>query len=214
MFDHKKWIKTFESDPGYNDAISHGVKVVRNDLPWNVIGVHHLSPEENSMNHHIYIDCLNEKGRRVKSEKINWEWEGKRLDQRADPVQMDKPVNEVPNLPIWAGQKIDIWHPDGETVTGLRANHPDEKKGNGELGNSIGHHSFFVVFQKNGVLDVPDIPEPMPHPEQMPTDYKVVAPPGNSVTEHQNFLKEEAKWGWLTYAAVLLNNRMHYFMRK
>lgn len=224
MFDHKKWIGDFLENPGYNDAVKYGVFIVRNDdAPWKVIGVHHLTPNENRGNHHIFIDALNESGKRVKSATIEWDWEGRGADEKKpNPLRLDKPVNEVPNLQFYsAGQIISIWHPDGESVLDMRCDYPDEFGPNGEVWNSIGHHSFFVVFQKvkQGIQipkPIPSLPPDVPSPPPVQPgamEYKFIAPPG-TVTQHMNILAKEFHDGWIAYAAVIIDNRVHHFLKK
>lgn len=160
------WIRTFKLRPGYNDAVDYGVIVERLRLArWKVLGVHHLAPSENRGNHHVFIDVLDKRGKRVQRARVHWTWEGRRPDEPANPILIDKPSNEVPDLPIFPGQVIRIWLPDGESVHGLRANHPREGDG-----NFMGHHSFLVVFQEadGGLLDPEPEPEPEPGPDPEP----------------------------------------------
>lgn len=218
MFDHRQWTRTFIESPGYNDAAKYGVFVVENEGPWKVIGVHHLTPEENHGECNIYIDCLNESGRRAKSEKVNWDWEGRRSDEEAQPVRMDKPVSEVPNIPIDSVQKISsIWHPDGESVLNLHTSPADEAAPGGEKWNSIGHHSFFIVFQKmrpGQALPKPDpilIEEPI-IPVGVGLEYKFIVPERGA--DQMKALEDESTDGWIAYAAAVINGRVHHYLRR
>ena len=221
MFDHRQWTKTFLENPGYNDAKDYDVLVVRNATqgPFKIIGVHHLTPEENSGKQNIFVDIIDEKGRRMEEEKAEWTWKDRRRNQNAPPLGMDKPANECPDIPIWGGMVISVWHPDGEKVLGIRSSHPDEKKPNGELGNMIGHHSFLVVFQKmEPGSTLPEPPPTIPPDEPSPPgvvalDYKFITPDG-PVTQHQEVLANESKEGWIAYSACYFNGRVHYFLRK
>ncbi len=53
-----------------NDATAYGVAVIPADLPagtlyWRTVLVHHLTPDENHANHHIFVDALDEQGARI-----------------------------------------------------------------------------------------------------------------------------------------------------
>lgn len=166
MFDWQSWRDKFLANPGYNDATDYGVIVSNIDNPlYDVIGVHHLRPDENRGNHHIFIDVLckpEQDGgpKRIMNAVVNWTWEDRTQSGLPDPVLIGKPENEIAALPFFSGVKINIWHPAGNGVTGLTAVHPDELGPNGEKWNSIGHHSFLVVFQEIGSGVV--IPPPPP----------------------------------------------------
>jgi hypothetical protein len=147
-----------------NDAAAYDVRIVQADVPegetyWQVIGVHHLTPEENRGKQNVFLEALDEDGRRVRDPFAwaGWTWEGRRPEERADPVPLDKPANEpANNIVMYFGQIVSVWlnglAPDGtdpsDQVQNLHTNHPDEPGPGGELWNSIGHHSFHVVFQR------------------------------------------------------------------
>ncbi|MEM7344823.1 MAG: carboxypeptidase-like regulatory domain-containing protein [Chloroflexota bacterium] len=133
--------------------------VAEGETYWKVIGVHHLEPRENFGNHHVYMEALDEEGNRVKNPPawVEWTWQGRRPDERADPVILDKPVAEAGgNLSMHFGQIVSIkvkgTNRDGQDKSDWAENmhtaHPDERLGDGSLLNSIGHHSFYVVFQR------------------------------------------------------------------
>ena len=147
-----------------NDAAAYDVRISQAEVPdgessWRVIGVHHLTPEENRGKQNVFLEALDEEGRRVWDPFAwaGWTWEGRRPDERADPVPLDKPANEpANNIVMHFGQIVSVWinglAPDGadlsDRVQNLHTNHPDEPGPGGELWNSIGHHSFYVVFQR------------------------------------------------------------------
>lgn len=116
---------------------------------WRVIGVHHLTGRENMGNHHVYCDVLDEQGNRLNGARLALTEEG------STPLYatIDKPANEAgTNFPMWKTTKARVkvdWPAQSlpsETVTGLRIDHPDE-----EVGNTWGHHSFYVVFQRSTI---------------------------------------------------------------
>jgi len=178
MFDfqahNREFIKAikFTNNP-MNDAKSYGVQihpannVEQGEMYWRVIGIHHLLPEENVGNHHVYIDALDENGNRVRPPAwVGWTWEGRRPTERADPAIIDKPANEPgTNIAMHFGMNVSIWMngnvPEkSDGVSGLSIAHPDEPLPDGRLLNTIGHHSFYVVYQltRKGSVDTPELP--------------------------------------------------------
>lgn len=165
MFDFRSQTKIFDTyyrqyGEAYNDAGVYGVIIHESQSTlWKVIGVHHLSGSENAGKHNIYFDVLDREGLRTNI-RIHWEWEGMHLNEQPNDVIIDKPDYEPGgNIALHSGQKVICWIADPTTgsvisdkVSGLHINHSDE-----EQGNTWGHHSFFIVFQK-----VTDIPDPRP----------------------------------------------------
>ncbi len=142
-----------------NDALAYGV-AIEGAAPapgtwyWQAVRVHHLTPEENGGNHHIYIDMLdpelgggsNSMGERVFGGRARVTWnDGEQL------VVVDKPLNEPgTNLPMWkwqvcAAEALGLPGRElpSDRVTGLHTGHPDEA-----VGNTLFHHSFSVTFVK------------------------------------------------------------------
>ena len=180
-FDHQDWNRKFIADTDYNDALGYGVVVKRHtpasgELYWKIIGVHHLTPDENRWNHHLYLDVLDKDGNRVVPAWISWGWEGQTPDQTASPVRADKPSSEpAGNIGIGGNQVINakcagrnsIFGTDGfsDEVRDVRISHPDEADG-----NTFGHHSFYVVWQlkEAGEVDPDPVPTPVPDPQPDP----------------------------------------------
>jgi hypothetical protein len=148
-----------------NDAQSkYGVRIVEADVAegetyWQVIGVHHLLPRENFSKHNVYVEALDEQGQRVRNPIawVGWTWQGRRSDERADPVPLDKPDAEAAgNVAVHFGQIISMWikglgrdgNDKSDRVENLHTAHPDEPTPDGALLNTLGHHSFYVVFQR------------------------------------------------------------------
>jgi hypothetical protein len=140
-----------------NDATSYGVRVQdANVAPgawyWQAVRVHHLTPQENGGNHHIYLDARDPalgggaEGARVNGGRLRVTWDG-----GEQIVTVDKPANEAgTNFPMWKWQVCAVeclGLPGGELpsdrVTGLHTGHPDEA-----AGNTLFHHSFHVTFVK------------------------------------------------------------------
>ncbi len=178
-----------------------GVRVVKAEVAegetyWRLIGVHHLLPEENASKHNIYIEALDEQGNRVRSPIAwaGWTWEGRRPNERADPVPLDKPDNETGgDIAIHFGQKASVWikglgrdaNDKSDRVENLHTAHPDEPLPDGRLLNTLGHHSFYIVFQRTrkqalatpvGTTPVPATPPP-PQPPAPPPQPPPPPPP-------------------------------------
>lgn len=120
---------------------------------WRIVGVHHLTPEENGSRHNAFVEVLDEQGNRVRDPnlKIGWTWEGRSEADLTTPL--DKPDHEpAGDVPIQKGMRLALWLVgDGrpsERATNLHFEHPDERTAAGEIWNSFGHHSFYVVFQR------------------------------------------------------------------
>lgn len=153
---------------------------------WRVLGVHHLTPAENRGNRHVFVDIVDETGARVQEPNLRlaWGWEGQRADEQANPRAFDKQGNEPnTNVDVYSGQRLWIEvSGDGlasDRVYNMHTNHPDEPGPNGETWNSIGHHSFYVLFQRTRATVAPVEPEPTEPPAQA---FRFEAWP----TEHRN----------------------------
>jgi hypothetical protein len=148
-----------------NDAgQKYGVRIVQADVAegetyWKVIGVHHLLPRENFSKHNVFIEALDEEGRRLRNPHAwaGWTWRGRRSDERADPLPLDKPDFETAgNVAMHFGQNVSVWvqglsrgaRDKSDRVENLHTTHPDEPTPDGSLLNTLGHHSFYVVFQR------------------------------------------------------------------
>jgi hypothetical protein len=140
-----------------NDATGYGVQIQpANTAPgalyWQAVRVHHLTPQENGGNHHIYLDVRDPTqgggvdGVRVNAARLRVTWEG-----GEQTVTIDKPANEPgANFPMWKWQVCAVEclgagadALPSDRVTGLRTDHPDEAPG-----NTLFHHSFHVTFVK------------------------------------------------------------------
>ena len=153
-------------------AAPYGVRLEQNanvagQLYWRVVGIHHLTPDENRGRHAVYVDVLDEAGTRVRDPnlRLRWGWEGQRADERADPKPFDKPDNEpAANADLNRGQHLWV-HIEGdglpsERVLNCHTDHADEPGPGGEKWNTSGHHSFYILFQRTrrqGEVQKPDI---------------------------------------------------------
>lgn len=173
MFDFQGWIQTFREYRGQHGTAYNDADMVSLDNPpyqvtiqspenpiWRVLGIHHLSPEENQGKHHVYIEMLCKQGDREGFRAIHWTWIGRQLNESApDAFAGQKPLNELVNIPLNLGMIVSVWTNGSEVAAGFSSNHPDEPGG-----NTVGHHSFFVCFEEIDP-DEPDKPPPDPEPE-------------------------------------------------
>ncbi len=192
------WFEEFNkkalANPVVHDAVDYGVEIlpaenlISGEFYWRIIGVHHLTGAENNGNHHLYLEALDENGIRVGKSFVGWTWEGRQLGQRADPAVLDKPRNEPygnigifnATLSAWMlGSDINA-RDRSDMVVGVHYKHADE-----EMGNTWGHHSFYVVFQQTVVGE----PEP-PIPD----------PPSEKLINHYVLLSTEI--GWATFILI------------
>jgi hypothetical protein len=155
-FDHDVYQQRFrasfqQNGQVTNDADSYGVRIAADAPPpgapqWKVVGVHHLTPDENRSRHNAFIDILDEQGQPLRDPS-------RRPDEDAPPQQLDKSLAEpAGNIPLFKGAQFEVWISDpaaaSDRATGISTDHPDEPNPDGELFNTIGHHSFYVVFQR------------------------------------------------------------------
>lgn len=130
-----------------NDAVAYGVGIEKVQVPageryWKVTKVHHLTPKENEGKHHIFVDILDEEGKRIYGAKVKVTWQG----GGEALATVDKPLNEPgTNFPLWKHQvcNLEVIGLPSERVMGLHTKHPDEAPG-----NTLFHHSFMVIFQR------------------------------------------------------------------
>ena len=133
-----------------NDAVAYGVEiqpaqVEKGQKCWKVIKVHHLSPVENHGNHNVYVDLLDEEGNRIYGAKARMTWQGGQGE-----ATIDKPEDEPgTNFPLWKHQvgTVEGVGLPSDKVVNLHSGHPDEP-GPPAWGNTLFHHSFYVVFQR------------------------------------------------------------------
>jgi hypothetical protein len=172
MFQHSNYNSQFLSQPcGAQGVANYGVQVAAANAAagaptWKIIGIHHLSPEENQSRHNAFVEVLDENGQRLKDPnlRICWSWAGRSNDQEAPPKLLDKPDSEpAGDVPIEKGMELELWiEGDGcpsDRASKLGTHHNDEPGPNGELWNTMGHHSFYIVFQRtsNGSASLSDL---------------------------------------------------------
>lgn len=142
-------VKTFDGDNG--------------QLAYRIILIYHLTGDENRGGHYAFVDVLDENGNVIRNQRLRI------VNHNLPPTYFvtDKGAGEPSgNTHINAPDTLNISVVDNlpsETVTGLNTRHADE-----EIGNTWGHHSFYVVWQKRkSIVETPEIPPTEPTP---PTD--------------------------------------------
>lgn len=153
----------FSTSQPVNQAASYGASVIpvpSGRAAWRCIGIYHLAPNENSRRHNVYIDVLDETGQRDSAPAIEWTYridgpaQFRRLDKPADEPACDIPINPQDTITIRVASGDSL---PSDSVGNLHARHMSE--GNQ---NTWGHHSFYVVFQRQGVVTPPVVVEPQP----------------------------------------------------
>ena len=160
-FDFQALNRKYLAQPS-NDAAHYGASIMRTRAMdcWRCIGVYHLTPEENRGRHNVFIECLDESGNRLRWPIVIWAWT---LDGPIQQKHLDKPANEpAADIPIDKNATVTMWvadSMDSDSVGNLHARHADEAPG-----NTWGHVSFYVVFQRQaGAIVTPPIdPPPIP----------------------------------------------------
>ena len=122
---------------------------------WRVLGVHHLTPDENQGKHNVFVDIVSELGERVRDPnlRLEWGWKGQLPDEQVSPGIFDRPDDEpAGNIALYKGMsalvKVSGDDLSSDKVSNLRTDLPDEATQSDLLGNSFGHHSYYIVFQR------------------------------------------------------------------
>jgi hypothetical protein len=163
-----KYLQTYIANPGQNDAEAYGVEIVhsvapqRGDTWFKVIGVHHLTGAENGGQHNVFCEVLDEEGQRIQGAVLI----AANINNTVSHVRADKPDSEpAASIPMWGNDTLTVsvaGNVPGEKVRGMHTRHADEGSG-----NTLGHHSFLVVWQKRHVGHTPT-PQPEPEPDPQP----------------------------------------------
>ncbi len=145
----------------YHNATNYGVKILPVEVKpgawyWRAIGVHHLLANENRSKHHLYVEALDAQGQQIRDPNLFAALYSSDTGVEANSMRLDKPLNEpAGNQPMYKGTRIfvgmqragDLQNFPSERVVGIHSEHDDEPLPDGEIYNSYGHHSFYVVFQ-------------------------------------------------------------------
>lgn len=166
-FDYKRYVDKFVQNcnngfpPTNNSVASITIPIHDAKKCFAIIGIHKLTPDENVGKHNLFMEVLDENGKRIHDSVIRWGWEGQKVSEVARPVILDKPNNEpAGNIPIWGTQTIwaEVSHLNypSDRVSNIHTRLPDEGQG-----NTYGHYSYLVVWMlvDEEIDDIPDDPD-------------------------------------------------------
>ena len=152
-----------------NMAAAYGVTISRaiaTGKVWRCIGAYHLTPSENRGRRNVYVDVLDESGRRIPGAAVRWRWydnappQTKVLDKPASEPGCDIDIDKNGVYSVW----MDLGGLTSDMVARIHSRHADEPGPNGENWNSVGHHSFYVCFQRQAATIIPPIDPPVVPP--------------------------------------------------
>ncbi len=150
-----------------------GVSYSAVGMAYQVALIAHLPGNLNGGGHAAYVDVLGDDGQPLSNPllKIGWTWEGRRDEEHADPVALDKgPLDaSAGNVVIYKGMVMALWLQAGDrmvsdVVSGLQTATPDDDPA---TGNSRYHNSYYIVFRKRGTVSQPPPPQPVTLEDQM-----------------------------------------------
>lgn len=180
MFDYKAIITRAMKQPFFDTApipwsekLQIHVKptmVEEGEKYWRAICGYHLP--DSGGNPNIYLSAVDEKGAIIHSQTtgkmpvFGWDWEGRRPNENARPVNGDKPITEPSaNINLGKNQIVEVWVQDSipsDRVHNLRSDWPD----------AVYHSATFVCFQ----LSIAG-KEPQPSPSMPPEPPPPTQPP-------------------------------------
>lgn len=169
MFNHQQYLHKFLADYNagqfHNNSAAQIERFPGNEAHYHLIGIHHLTPEENRSKHNLYLDVIDPSGKRL-PERIEWGWSGQRQNETANPVLLDKPANE-PSGNISIGGFQIVWAKvlgkPSDRIWGVTTGLPDEGP---NQWNTWGHHSYYCVFMWTEGIKVPPLPTVPPVPSE------------------------------------------------
>lgn len=173
MLDIRYWIDKLSNEPGYTDASNYGVELFNNfkEPGWRV-SCHKLTPLENQGNHNIFFRIIDTNGSINNMQAVKLSWEGMSSSEGPIYLRDQKGHNELADFAMFAHRDIAMEISGHCKITGLTALLPDEPNEQFPEGNTIGHHSFLVLFRHDSsfVEPGPDLEKPQPEPEPQPEE--------------------------------------------
>lgn len=158
-----KFLSDYKAGIFTNNSVAGVRRVAQIGPHYQLIGIHHLTGNENRSGHQLYMSVVDVAGKRL-VERIEWGWTGQRPAEKSPPIVLDKPPSEPQgDLPIFAGQVIwgNILGKASDVITDVTTILPDEIEPGGEKWNTIGHHSHYCAW----IWNDGEIPPPPPPPD-------------------------------------------------
>lgn len=161
--DYRKYINS--TQPLVNVSPYARLERATGAVVWRCVCVYHLTPAENMGKHLIFVDALNSVGEWAWADglRVQWTWEGRQPGQAAPPKAFEKRLPELrAQVDLYAGQVTSVRIDDrtgipSDVVHGLRSDVEDVG-----VGNTWGHNSFVVLFQRmSGNITQPPIAPPL-----------------------------------------------------
>lgn len=155
-----------------NQAAQYGVTIQpaqTTGAAWRVDVVRHLTPSENRGKRNLFVDVVDEQGRRIFDNRLRIAWLAYLGDSSADLTPLDKPDTPMEfgdgNVDLYTSQTLTAWITgDGlpsDRVAGIHTRHPDEPAPNGEKWNTYGHHSYYIRFVRKSAQVVQPPTDPV-----------------------------------------------------
>ena len=109
---------------------------------WRCVLIHEMSDDEEQGSHNVYVDLIDNDGRRLQptpAVAIEYGWDGMQSNEKPPFAPLEKQSPEpLANVPIYRGQRLWVGVKDaiGSDIAQNFTSDPD------------GHQSFYVVFQR------------------------------------------------------------------
>lgn len=147
--DYRKLINP--TQPLINVAPYARLERATGSVVWRCVCVYHLSPAQNGGQHVVFVDALDSVAQWAWADglRVQWTWEGRQSGEAAPPKLFEKrPPEPRAQVDLYAGQVTSVRIDDrtgipSDVVHGLRSDVEDVG-----IGNSWGHNSFVVLFQR------------------------------------------------------------------
>lgn len=148
-FDYRRLVATVQNGGSFAVDLRYGITTRPGPRPGYRAYVYHLTGSENGGKHHIFFEVRGKNGNRPQGLKVGYTWVGRRPDEPAPLIPLDKPIEEPwGNKELGAGQIAEVWLTDlngneigSDHVIGIHTGHDSDG-----LGNHRFHHSFFVLW--------------------------------------------------------------------
>lgn len=139
------------------------------DTYYKIIGIRHLTPDENRGNRNAFLAVLDTNGNIDRSKQLDWGWQGMQPHEKPRPIVQDKPANERANVPLNPNQRcwFQVLGFESERVANIHTMYPQQG----------GSHSWYIVFYpvQGGGTPPPPSTTPDSQPPEKPDNSKALA---------------------------------------